>query len=854
MLRRASARGILGASLALASLSAACVWDAHAQTDRYVYIDDLPEWASYAGNVMYEATQYWEERLPGMAFYQVDDPAQADFRVQWVKEFGVEHVGYALGTQFIEVGLGDSDCEGRWSPYSSRYVTEIMAHEIGHVLGYGHSDDPSDIMYPIALNREYGLVEREITTTEGYGHFEPFCTVKYVSSFAYHVSIEDPTYGLDVYVVPDGSALSDWADGESFEYYADSACFGENYLSYGGTCSGVSRNAGLLILSPDTLTEPLTSITVQFQEVDPSFARGIAQPEREAPAQPEAFSADESLTLFVDPMKMYTVKYPSSWSIYDPALDQTLGEAYDGPSLVTFFDDELYANITLLLYDIDYATLGDSDILDMIVDDERYFCETAVESGYACSDFFVFDTYTSVLDSGLKAYNVEYGWTHWEDRQSYETFTRVAEVHSGTTAWYMVAETDLENGTLFYDLIDSVIGSFTFTAPALVSEGGSPNAIPTRAEPESRTTGEVGTLEVERDVYDVWQQGYTEVKVSGTVDPRYAGIRVALTYTYPDGRTDGKMISYVPPGDFEASIPLNYDSPAGTYEVMASVADRIIGTASFDVVQPPPAGVGSLDGPAEVDAGAADPGLLCGPDEYLGLDGTCKMIARTQSPQTPGAEPQAPDARSGALEDMQAELDGAPEEPQRHLPPAPDAGSRALEDGSAETGSGATEEPSPRCGPGQELDRDGICQLISAPSGGGCLVATAAYGTELAPQVQRLREIRDGAVYGTESGRAFITGFNLAYYAFSPTVSDWERQSPALRQAVLYALAPMLWSLSVLEHADTSSDAEIAAYGAAVLLANAAMYVGIPASSAALLKRRLWPRLPCRTQAYSSEH
>ena len=113
------ARGAALALLALAPLSA-CVWDAHAQTDKYVYIEELPEWASYAGDVMYESTKYWEERLPGMAFYQIDDPAQADFRVQWVKEFGVEHVGYALGTHFLEVGLGDSDCEGRWSPYSSK--------------------------------------------------------------------------------------------------------------------------------------------------------------------------------------------------------------------------------------------------------------------------------------------------------------------------------------------------------------------------------------------------------------------------------------------------------------------------------------------------------------------------------------------------------------------------------------------------------------------------------------------------------------------------------------------------------------------------------------------------------------
>ncbi|MBI2111903.1 MAG: copper-binding protein, partial [Nitrosarchaeum sp.] len=50
----------------------------------------------------------------------------------------------------------------------------------------------------------------------------------------------------------------------------------------------------------------------------------------------------------------------------------------------------------------------------------------------------------------------------------------------------------------------------------------------------------------------------------------------------------------------------------------------------------------------------------------------------------------------------------------------------------------------------------------------GCLIATATFGSELAPQVQQLREIRDNSLLQTESGKLFMNSFNDFYYSFSP--------------------------------------------------------------------------------------
>ena len=107
--------------------------------------------------------------------------------------------------------------------------------------------------------------------------------------------------------------------------------------------------------------------------------------------------------------------------------------------------------------------------------------------------------------------------------------------------------------------------------------------------------------------------------------------------------------------------------------------------------------------------------------------------------------------------------------------------------------------------------------------GGGCLVATAAYGTELAPAVQKLREAREGLA-STEAGAALLSAFNAAYYSFSPAVADLERQSPAFRQATAAAVAPVIYALGAV------SEAQSAAPAALALLAG--VCAGAPAAAA----------------------
>ena len=135
---------------------------------------------------------------------------------------------------------------------------------------------------------------------------------------------------------------------------------------------------------------------------------------------------------------------------------------------------------------------------------------------------------------------------------------------------------------------------------------------------------------------------------------------------------------------------------------------------------------------------------------------------------------------------------------------------------------------------------NGKCAADSStgPESGGCLVATATFGSEMAPQVQQLRELRDDHLLNTRSGTIFMESFNKFYYSFSPYIADYERENSAFREVVRLAITPMLTSLSVLNHVDMDSESSVIIYGVSLILLNGMMYVGIPAMVIVGIRKR----------------
>lgn len=86
----------------------------------------------------------------------------------------------------------------------------------------------------------------------------------------------------------------------------------------------------------------------------------------------------------------------------------------------------------------------------------------------------------------------------------------------------------------------------------------------------------------------------------------------------------------------------------------------------------------------------------------------------------------------------------------------------------------------------------------------GCLIATAAFGSELSPQVQYLRNFRETYILSTSSGSAFMNTFNSVYYSFSPQVAEFEREQPWLQEVVRVGLYPLFGILALSERAHFS--------------------------------------------------
>ena len=101
-----------------------------------------------------------------------------------------------------------------------------------------------------------------------------------------------------------------------------------------------------------------------------------------------------------------------------------------------------------------------------------------------------------------------------------------------------------------------------------------------------------------------------------------------------------------------------------------------------------------------------------------------------------------------------------------------------------------------------------------------CIIATVTYGSEVADEVQILRNFRDNIVLSTYAGSCFYIAFNAFYYSWSPYVAYWIQANPWIKplfKALIYPLIGILLFSTYLVSPLVEFNAELAVYTAGTI-------------------------------------
>ncbi|MGM0574487.1 MAG: CFI-box-CTERM domain-containing protein [Myxococcota bacterium] len=99
--------------------------------------------------------------------------------------------------------------------------------------------------------------------------------------------------------------------------------------------------------------------------------------------------------------------------------------------------------------------------------------------------------------------------------------------------------------------------------------------------------------------------------------------------------------------------------------------------------------------------------------------------------------------------------------------------------------------------------------------GGFCFVATAAYGTPMAGDLDALRAFRDQVLLTSAPGQAFVE----AYYTWGRFAAAWIADKPTVRAATRVALVPLVWLAHLTTTLPPLSAAAVVLMGLALLAA-----------------------------------
>lgn len=227
------------------------------------YIEPTPYYASPTiSSVVSEISSSLESAsIEELRFQRVYNENEADLHISWIKDYGPHTLGEAIFRSVVKVGLGATTCYNEWQSFDADTVKKIMWHEIGHSLGYGHNNNPNNVMYFQTDQRFEKDFDGVLTLDEGRGKTIPFCKG---GTYSFSAISNDQSNGFLISVLAPGTSGQSFLDGQG-KYYP--SCSGaEKYYSLSNTCT-IDNGASLMIHNEDELLQT-SAIDVAVTIVD----------------------------------------------------------------------------------------------------------------------------------------------------------------------------------------------------------------------------------------------------------------------------------------------------------------------------------------------------------------------------------------------------------------------------------------------------------------------------------------------------------------------------------------------------------------------------------------------------------
>ncbi|MFB5632294.1 MAG: matrixin family metalloprotease [Nitrosopumilus sp.] len=211
-----------------------------------IYIEHTPRWSEDMSTEVKEALEFWENTA-NVKFEIVDAPSFGITSISWEKELRNGYDGYVVGQTDVTVGLGSSECDGKWRAYSSESIKNILIHELGHTVGLDHAVHKSNIMYPMIHDAEFAPIEKLITIPQDESVFIKGCSFSADPVYKYNVQVNE-SKKADIFFVPSENEKYKVDSGMTFDYYSDINCLGLEKSYLNGACK-VADSAGMLIIN-----------------------------------------------------------------------------------------------------------------------------------------------------------------------------------------------------------------------------------------------------------------------------------------------------------------------------------------------------------------------------------------------------------------------------------------------------------------------------------------------------------------------------------------------------------------------------------------------------------------------------